>query len=93
MQGEDDGLVADTDYHGVEDFARRGLLGCGLDLVLLGEGRRNGIEQDEEDAWNPPEDDLNKKGADKIDGIGVVGRDYVPPISCRRIHDSHGVLN
>lgn len=73
VEGEDDDLVAGADEDGVDDFGGGGLFGGGLDLVLGGEGGGDGVEGDEEDAGNPPEDELDDEGAGEVYGMGVVG--------------------
>lgn len=90
VESKNDGLVADTDQDRVDDVAGGRLFGGRLDLVSLGEGGRDGIKRDEEQAWNPPEDELDDKSAGKVDGVGIVSGDDAAPESFRGVGDGHG---
>lgn len=90
VEAEDDGLVADADEDGVEDVAGGGLFGGGLDLVFRGEGGRDGVEGDEEDAGDPPEYELDDEGADEVYGMGVVGCYEAGPEGLCGVEDGHG---
>lgn len=81
VESHDEHLVAHRDGDGPEDLAGCGLFGRGLDLVSLGKGRRDVVERDEEDARQPPEDDLHDEAADEVDVVVVMGRHEVLPQS------------
>lgn len=90
VEGEDDDLVADADEDGVEDVVGGGLFGGGLDLVFRGEGGRDGVEEDEEDARDPPEYELDDEGADEVYGMGIVGCYEAGPEGLCGVEDGHG---
>lgn len=90
VEAEDDGLVADADEDGVEDVVGGGLFGGWLDLVFRGEGGRDGVEGDEEDAGNPPEYELDDESADEVYGMGIVGCYEAGPEGLCGVEDGHG---
>lgn len=90
VEGEDDDLVADADEDGVEDVVGGGLFGGGLDLVFRGEGGRDRVERDKEDAGDPPEDELDDEGADEVYGMGIVGCYEAGPEGLCGVEDGHG---
>jgi hypothetical protein len=89
LEAHDQDLVAKRNGGAVPDLGGRGLPRRRLDLVALGEGRPQGIEGDEGDAGEPPEDDLDEQRAHDVDGVRVVRNHDVSPgvhysIHCRR---------
>lgn len=79
LKREDDGLVAQRDGGRVQNVSAGRLLRRWLDLVRGGKRWRDGIEEDVNEARQPPKDYLDELAADNVNDMWVVSRHYLLP--------------